>query len=66
MLVGLQGYGDEVKADTILRDIMRGDDRTTNPLLARFTSFPPTASSARSLVYIHHYLRTSHTSSRVS
>ena len=69
MLVGRQEYGDEVKADTILRDIMRGMSvpPTTNSLPTRFTSFPPTAPRlARSLVYIHYYLRTSYTSSRVS
>ena len=43
MLVGRQEYGDEVKADTLLRDVMRGPSvpPTTNPLPTRFTSFPP-------------------------
>ena len=44
MLVSRQKYGDEVKADTLLRGVVRGASvpPTANPLPTRFTSFPPT------------------------
>ena len=72
MLVGRQKYGDNVKAGTILRDVLRGISvpHTTNPLPTRFASFHVLLSNspsfARSLVYILYYLRTSYTSSRTS
>ena len=64
MHVGHQEYGDEVKANTILRDIMRGMSvpPTANPLLARFTSFPPTVPRppVRLSIYIITYERAIH------
>ena len=64
MLVGSQENGDEVKADTRLRDIMRGAPvpPTTNPLPTRLTSFPPTASRppVRLYIYIITYERAIH------
>ena len=44
MFVGRQKYGDQVKADTILQDVMREIyvPPTANSLPTRFTSFLPT------------------------
>ena len=55
MLGGRQKYGDEVKADTILRDVMRGASvlATANPLPTRFRSFPTTAPRPPILLYIY-------------
>ena len=64
MLVGRQEYGDELKADALLRGIIRGMSvpPTTNPLLVRFTSFPPTVPRppVRLYIYIITYERAIH------
>ena len=55
MLVGRQKYGDEVKSNTILRDVMQGTSvpPAANPLLTRFTSFPPTVPRPPVRLYIY-------------
>ena len=55
MLVGHQEYGGVVKADTLLRDVMRGIPvpPTTNPLPTRFPCFPPTAPRPPVRLYIY-------------
>ena len=61
MFVGRQKYGDGVKVDTMLGPY-RPPRITTGPIHALPTNSP---SSARSLVYILYYRRTSHTYSRI-
>ena len=68
MLVGRQKYGDEVMAVTLLRDVMRGPSVPPTRIHYRPDSRPSDRqpSSACLLVYMHYYLRTGYTSSRVS
>ena len=54
MFVCRKKYSDEVKADTMLRDVMQGMSvpPTANLLLTRSTSFPPTVPRPPVRLYI--------------